>query len=385
MTQLKGPLSGIRVIDLTRVLAGPYCTMMLAEQGAEIVKIETPKGGDDSRHIGPFIEGRSGYFMSINRGKKSVALDLKAPADRRHFETLLETADVLVENYRGGTLEKLGYGWDMLHARYPGLIYCAISGFGHTGPYAKKPAYDMIVQAMGGIMSITGYAGQPPARVGASIGDLAAGMYGAAAVQGALFHRARTGEAQKLDIAMLDCQVALLENAIAQTHVRGTPPGPIGARHPAIAPFGMFRARDGYLAVAAGNDTLFRALCTTIGEPGLAADPRYATNPLRVDNVAALTEALDAALGRDDRAAWFAKLEAAGIPCGPINDVADIMSDPQVAARNMIVHIDDPAGPFPTPGNPIKSSLFPDVRTRAAAPALDQHRAEILGGGPAAD
>jgi len=385
MTHLKGPLSGIRVIDLTRVLAGPYCTMMLAEQGAEIVKIETPRGGDDSRHIGPFIDGRSGYFMSINRGKKSVALDLKAPEDRRHFETLLATADVLVENYRGGTMEKLGYGWDVLHARYPRLIYCAISGFGHTGPYAKKPAYDMIVQAMGGIMSITGYAGQPPARVGASIGDLAAGMYGASAVQGALFHRERTGEAQKLDIAMLDCQVALLENAIAQTHVRGMPPGPIGARHPAIAPFGMFRARDGFLAVAAGNDTLFRALCTTIGEPGLAADPRFATNPLRVDNVAILTEALDAALGRDDRAAWFAKLEAAGIPCGPINDVADVMADPQVAARNMIVHIEDPAGPFPTPGNPIKSSLFPDVATRAAAPTLDQHRTEILGGGPAAD
>lgn len=380
-TELKGPLSGIRVVDLTRVLAGPYCTMMLAEQGAEIVKVETPKGGDDSRHIGPFVDGRSAYFMSINRGKKSVALDLKAPDDRKRFETLLETADVLVENYRGGTMEKLGYGWDMLRARYPRLIYCAISGFGHTGPYAAKPAYDMIVQAMGGIMSITGYAGQPPARVGASIGDLAAGMYGAAAIQGALFHRERTGEAQKLDVSMLDCQVALLENAIAQTHVRGTAPGPIGARHPSIAPFGMFRARDGYLAVAAGNDTLFRALCTAIGEPALAGDPRFATNPLRVDHVDELTAALDAALARDDRAAWFAKFEAAGIPCGPINTVTDVIADPQVAARNMIVHIDDAAGPFPTPGNPIKSSIFPDLPTRNAAPALDEHRSEILSDG----
>jgi CoA:oxalate CoA-transferase len=378
-TELKGPLSGIRVIDLTRVLAGPYCTMMLAEQGAEIIKVEPPKGGDDSRYIGPFVDGRSGYFMSINRGKKSIALDLKSPEGRAHFERLLETADVLVENYRGGTMEKLGYGWDMLRARFPRLIYCAISGFGHTGPYAKKPAYDMIVQAMGGIMSITGYPDQPPARVGASIGDLAAGMFGASAIQGALFHRERTGETQKLDISMLDCQVALLENAVAQTHARGTPPGPLGAQHPSIAPFGMFRARDGYLAVAAGNDGLFQTLCEAVGEPGLAADPRFATNPLRVDNVAALTAALNAALARDDRAVWFAKLEAAGIPCGPINSIADIMADPQIAARNMIVGIDDPAGPFPTPGNPIKSSIFPDPPTRNAAPALDQHRAEILG------
>lgn len=374
-----GPLAGIRVLDLTRVLAGPFCTMMLGEQGAEIIKIETPNGGDDARHIGPFIDGRSGYFMSINRGKKSIALDLKAAEDRAHFERLLETADVLVENYRGGTMEKLGFGWAALHARYPRLIYCAISGFGHTGPYAARPAYDMIVQAMGGVMSVTGYPGQPPARVGVSVGDLAAGLYGAGAIQGALFHRERTGETQKLDISMLDCQVTLLENAIAQTHVRGAPPGPIGARHPAIAPFGMFRARDGYLAIAAGNDALFATLCTALGLDALHGDARFATNPARMEHVDALTDAMNAALAAADRADWFARLEAAGIPCGPINTVADVMADPQVAARNMIVHIDDEAGPFPTPGNPVKSSIFPDPATRPAAPRLDQHRAEILG------
>lgn len=374
-----GPLAGIRVLDLTRVLAGPFCTMMLGEQGAEIIKIETPNGGDDARHIGPFIDGRSGYFMSINRGKKSIALDLKAAEDRAHFERLLETADVLVENYRGGTMEKLGFGWAALHARYPRLIYCAISGFGHTGPYAARPAYDMIVQAMGGVMSVTGYPGQPPARVGVSVGDLAAGLYGAGAIQGALFHRERTGETQKLDISMLDCQVTLLENAIAQTHVRGAPPGPIGARHPAIAPFGMFRARDGYLAIAAGNDALFATLCTALGLDALHGDPRFATNPARMEHVDTLTDAMNAALAGADRADWFARLEAAGIPCGPINTVADVMADPQVAARNMIVHIDDEAGPFPTPGNPVKSSIFPDPATRPAAPRLDQHRAEILG------
>ncbi len=375
---IKGPLNGIRILDLTRVLAGPFCTMMLGEQGAEIIKIETPKGGDDSRHIGPFVDGRSGYFMSINRGKKSVALDLKAAADRAHFERLLETADVLVENYRGGTMEKLGYGWETLHARYPKLIYCAISGFGHTGPYAARPAYDMIVQAMGGVMSVTGYPDEPPARVGVSVGDLTAGIYGAGAIQGALYHRERTGETQKLDIAMLDCQVSLLENAIAQTHVRGEAPGPLGARHPAIAPFGMFRARDGYLAIAAGNDQLFATLCRSLGLVALLEDARFASNPSRMDHVDELTAAMNTALGAADRSHWFEKLEAAGIPCGPINTVSDVMADPQVNARNMIVQIDDASGPFPTPGNPIKSSIFPDAPTRPPAPALDEHRREIL-------
>jgi CoA:oxalate CoA-transferase len=374
-------LSGIRVIDLTRVLAGPYCTMMLAEQGAEIIKIEHPEGGDDSRSIGPFKDGVSGYFMSINRGKKSIALDLKSPADRAHFERLLESADLLVENYRGGTMEKLGYGWEALHARYPRLIYCAISGFGHTGPYATRPAYDMIVQAMSGVMSVTGYPGQPPARVGVSVGDLCAGLFASSGIMAALFHRERTGETQKLDISMLDCQVALLENAVAQTFVKGKAPGPLGARHPSIAPFGMFRARDGYMAIAAGNDTLFDTLCKTIGAADLTVDPRFASNQLRVENVAELTIAIDACLARGDRDSWFSALEQAGIPCGPINSVADIMADPQIAARNMIVTIEDPvAGPFPSPGNPIKSSIFPDPTTRTHAPRLDEHRVEILGG-----
>lgn len=376
---MTGPLSGIRVLDLTRVLAGPFCTMMLGEQGAEIIKVETPEGGDDSRHIGPFVDGRSGYFMSINRGKKSVALNLKDTADRAHFERLLETADVLVENYRGGTMEKLGYGWEALRTRYPRLIYCAISGFGHTGPYATRPAYDMIVQAMSGVMSVTGYPGGPPARVGVSVGDLVAGIYGAGAIQGALFHREKTGETQKLDISMLDCQVSLLENAIAQAHVNGVPPGPLGARHPSIAPFGMFQARDGYLAIAAGNDTLFQTLCAALGMTTEAADPRFATNPSRMEHVDALTAAMNVALAANDRAYWFAKLESAGIPCGPINTVADVLADRQVQARNMIVQIEDPAGPFPTPGNPIKSSIFPDSPTRPHAPALDEHRTEILG------
>ncbi|BCW88772.1 Acetyl-CoA:oxalate CoA-transferase [Alphaproteobacteria bacterium SO-S41] len=376
-----GPLTGIRVIDLTRVLAGPYCTMMLAEQGAEVIKVETPDGGDDARHIGPFLGEQSGYFISINRGKKSIALNLKDETDRGHFLKLLETADVLVENYRGGTMEKLGLGWDVLHPKFPKLIYCAISGFGHSGPYMTRPAYDMIVQAMSGVMSVTGYEGQPPARVGVSIGDLAAGMFASSGIQGALFHRLRTGESQKLDISMLDCQVALLENAVAQTFAKGKPPGPIGARHPAIAPFGMFHTRDGYIAVAAGNNPLFRKLCATIDAAHLIDDPRYATPPSRMDHVAALTADLNAAFGKRDRAEWCALLDEAGIPCGPINDVADIMADPQIAARNMIISVDQPGiGAFPSPGNPVKSSLFLDPATRPAAPALDEHRAEILKG-----
>ena len=241
MTQnAKGPLSGIVVVDLSRILAGPYCTLLMAEMGARVIKVEPPKGGDDARAYGPFIKGKSTYFASVNRGKESIALDLKADADKKIFEKLLEKADVLVENFRPGTMEKLGYGWETLHAKYPKLIYAAASGFGHTGPNSKDPAYDMVMQGMGGIMSITGNEGQPPARVGMSIGDIGAGLYTAVAVNAALVHRLKTGESTKVDIGMFDCQLALLENAIMRYTVEGEIPGPLGARHPTITPFQAF-------------------------------------------------------------------------------------------------------------------------------------------------
>src|SRR5882757_9271928 len=278
---VKGPLSGITVVDLSRILAGPYCTMLMAELGARVIKVEPPGKGDDAREYGPFIKGRSTYFASINRGKQSIALDLKADADKRIFEKLLEKADVLVENFRPGTMEKLGYGWETLHPRYPKLIYACASGFGHTGPNSKDPAYDMVVQGMGGMMSVTGYPGEPPARVGMSIGDIGAGLYTAIAVNAALVHRIKTGESTKVDIGMFDCQLALLENAVMRYTVEGEIPGPLGARHPTITPFQAFKTADGSIIISAGNDSLFVKMCDALGKPDWAADANYKTNALR--------------------------------------------------------------------------------------------------------
>jgi CoA:oxalate CoA-transferase len=374
-----GPLSGITVVDLTRVLAGPYCTMVLADLGARVIKIETPGSGDDSRRYGPFVNGKSAYFMAMNRGKESIALDLKAPADREIFERLLERGDVLVENFRPGAMERLGYGWETLHARYPRLIYAAASGFGHSGPYAPKPAYDMVVQGMGGIMSITGQPGGPPTRVGASIGDITAGLFAGIGIASALHHRHASGKGMKIDVAMLDCQVAILENAISRYFTSGRSPQPLGARHASIAPFAAFATADRHIIVAAGTDALFRKLCAALERAELADDARFVSNDLRSENVEVLTEILESVLTTRSSGDWLARLEAAGVPCGPINDIAGIVADPQVRARNMIVAIDDPdAGPLKLAGNPIKMSEFSDPTSRPPAPALDEDRAAIL-------
>ena len=374
-----GILTGITVIDLTRVLAGPYCTMVLADLGARVIKVEAPGRGDDARQIGPFAGGKSAYFMSLNRGKESIALDLKDAGDRAIFERLLETADVLAENFRAGAMERLGYGWESLHARYPRLIYAATSGFGSSGPYADRPAYDMVVQAMGGIMSLTGHPGNPPTRVGTSIGDITAGLFTAIGINAALYSRTQTGVGVMVDVAMLDSQVAILENAIARYFSTGEIPGPIGSRHPSITPFEAFATADGYIVVAAGNDGLFRRLCETVGAPALAQDARFATNPLRTEHCVALKHELEIALAARPSRAWLDAFEAAGIPCGPIQNVAEVLSDPQVLARNMVVTADDPdIGPLRMAGNPIKLSAFDDPPTRAPAPSLDEHRAQIL-------
>ncbi len=379
-----GPFSGLLVLDLTRVLAGPYCALMLAELGARVIKIEPPERGDDARHIGPFVPTRdgaqkSGYFMSINRGKDSIALDLKNPADGKIFEALLERADILVENYRGGTMEKLGYGWDSLKDRYPRLVYAAVSGFGHSGPYATRPAYDMVVQAMGGIMSLTGHPGSPPTRVGSSVGDLAAGLFATIGIATALYDRTKSGHGMKVDVAMLDCQVALLENAIARYVATGQTPGPLGNRHPSIAPFACFAAKDKYLAIAAGNDALFAKVAQVLGRPELAQDPRFASNGARVRHVDALTTEMELALKQRPAREWLALLEADGIPCAPLNSVADVVVDPQILARNMIVTADDPdVGPWRMQGNPVKLSAYSDPLTRRPAPDLDGQRAAIL-------
>jgi CoA:oxalate CoA-transferase len=377
--QAAGPLSGITVLDLTRVLAGPYCTMVLADLGARVIKVERPDGGDDARHFGPFMGGKSAYFMSLNRGKESIALDLKDPADRARFETLLAEADVLVENFRPGTMEKLGYGWESLHGRHPRLIYAATSGFGHTGPYAERPSYDIVAQAMGGIMSLTGQPGSEPTRVGSSVGDITAGLFTCIGVNAALFHRAQCDEGQKIDVAMLDSQVAILENAIARYQATGEVPGPIGARHPSITPFGAFRTRDGYIVIAAGNDGLFEKLCALVGRPELVRHEEYASNELRTRNEASLKGEIETSLAEREGAEWLALLEEAGIPCSPINDVAQVLADPQVRARNMIVSATDPdAGRLEMAGNPIKLSAFPDPPTRPPSPNLDASRKTLL-------
>jgi len=374
-----GPLNGVTVLDLTRVLAGPYCTMVLADLGARVIKVEQPGTGDDSRAYGPFHNGASAYFASLNRGKQSIALDLKQADDRLIFEELLCVADVLVENYRPGTMEKLGLGWDALHARYPRLIYAAASGFGHTGPYSKRAAYDMVVQAMGGIVSVTGHAGEPPVRVGTSIGDITAGLFTAIGINAALFHRTLAGEGIKIDVAMLDGQVAILENAIARYAATGEVAGPIGSRHPSITPFAGFEAQDGWIVVAAGNDALFAKMAAALERPDLAADKRFATNALRTQHWEALFAEINAALKSRPAEVWLSILDEAGVPCGPINTIDKVLADEQVRARNMVVTADDPeTGKLMMAGNPIKLSAFADPATRKAAPKLDADRAVIL-------
>src|SRR5271163_1642612 len=274
-SSIEGPLSGIIVVDMTRVLAGPYAALLLAEMGARVIKVEPPRHGDDARAVGPFLKTqsgkvKSGYFMSINRGKESIALDLKANGDRAIFESLVARADVVLENYRGGTMEKLGFGWETLKKKYPRLVYAAVSGFGHTGPYAQRPAYDMVVQAMGGIMSLTGHPGNPPTRVGTSIGDLTAALYAALGIVSALYDRKSTGKGMKVDISMLDCQLAFLESAIARYVATGVVPGPLGSRHPSIAPFAVFATKDSHSVIAAGTNGLFARVAEVLGRPQLA-------------------------------------------------------------------------------------------------------------------
>ena len=376
---LPGPLSGITIIDLSRILAGPYCTLLLAELGARVIKVEPPLQGDDARHYGPFKNGKSAYFASVNRGKESIALDLKSPSGRDTFERLLDKSDALVENFRPGTMEKLGYGWESLHPRYPRLVYAAASGFGHSGPYSHYPAYDMVVQGLGGIMSITGHPGMPLTRVGTSVGDLAGGLYTAVALNAALLHRERTGEAIKVDVALFDCQLALLENAIMRYTTTGEIPGPMGARHPSITPFEAFHTADGNLIIAAGNDGLFVKLANGLGRPELAANPLFKTNTLRNQHQEALRAEIENVLRTESTEHWISVLEAAGVPCGPVNNVAQAIAHPQTAARNMLVSVDDPVtGPLKLAGNPMKFTDFADPPTRRPAPDLDADRDKIL-------
>ncbi|MBS4023822.1 MAG: CoA transferase [Dethiobacter sp.] len=372
-------LDGIVVLDLTKVLAGPFCAMQLADFGAEVIKIENPHtGGDDARQIGPHVNGESAYFMSINRNKKSVTLNLKTAGGREIFKKMVARADVVLENYRFGVMEELGLGYEELSKINPRLIYASCSGFGHSGPYRSRPAYDVVIQAMGGIMSVTGEKGGSPTRVGVSIGDLAAGLYLAFGIILALLHREKAGHGQKVDVAMLDCQIALLENHIARHLVSGDVPEPIGNRHASLSPFGSFKTKDGYIVIAAGNNKLWSGLCHTLGVPELIEDPRFATNVQRVENYTELEPLLQKQLKVKTSTEWVETLTEAGIPCGPINTVPDIINDPQVKAREMIVDVESPAaGTVGLAGIPIKFSLSPGS-VRKAAPVLGEDNTEVL-------
>lgn len=376
---MPGPLENITILDLTHVLAGPYCSMILSDLGARVIKVERPGGGDDTRAFPPFKDGKSAYFATINHGKESIALDLKAPRDRAIFDRLLARADVLLENFRPGVMQRLGYGWNALHAKYPRLIYGAVSGFGHSGPDALKPAYDMVVQARGGVMSITGEKNREPVRVGASIGDIVAGMFLGHGILAALLDVQKTGEGKFVDVAMLDSQLALLEHAIAITSVTGEAPQPSGARHPSITPFETFHASDGLFVIAAGNDALFARLCDVLELP-LASDPRFATNPARCDNARLLKRLIEAVTLDGTTEHWIALLTEAGITTGPIQTVDQVLKDPQILARNMVVDVlgDDGRPEYLSAGNPIKMSGLPDPATRPPAPQLDGSRAQIL-------
>ena len=376
---MDGPLKNLLVVDLTRVLVGPYCTMILSDLGARVIKIEAPEIGDDSRGFGPFIDDYSAYFMSLNRGKESIALNLKNEDDKKVFEKILAKADILVENFKPGTLEKWGFGWNEVSKKYPKLIYASASGFGQTGPLKELPAYDMVVQGMGGLMSVTGHPNSEPTRVGTSIGDITAGLFTAIGINAALYDRQKTGKGTFIDVSMLDCQIAILENAIARYLSKNEIPEPMGSRHPSIAPFEAFKTKDSFLIIAAGNDKLFKSLCEVLEIPNIANDEMYKTNSLRSQNIDKLKLIIEDKLQHKNTDEWIKVMENLKIPCGPIFNIKQAVENPQIKERNMIVKsFHKKIGEFKSAGNPIKMSTYKDEKTRGDIPDLDEHRDKIL-------
>jgi CoA:oxalate CoA-transferase len=375
---MSGPLEGIKVLDLTRVLAGPYATMILSDLGADVIKIEQPEIGDESRNFGPFKNSFSLYFMSVNRGKRSITLDLKTDRGKDIFKQLVKQSDILVENFRPGTMKKLGLDYDTLASEHPALIYAACSGFGQTGPFAEKGAYDMIIQGMGGIISITGEPDGPPVRVGTSISDITAALFTTIGILSALHNRNSTRKGQLVDVAMLDSLVAVLENAIVRYFATDEIPQPLGSRHPAITPFEAFESADGHIIIAIGNDTLWAKFCEHVDQKNLISDPRFRTNVERTANHSELFPILSEIMRQRTTDEWIDALENIGVPCGPINTIDKVVNHPQVQARDMIAHvIHQMTGAVEVPGLPIKLSDTPgDVDI--PAPNLGEHTVEIL-------
>ena len=395
---LSKPLHGITVLDLTRVLAGPFCTMVLRDLGAEVIKVEPPEG-DEARGFGPFLPGEgtgkrgaSAYFTSLNCGKRSVVLDLKRAAGRSALAELIRRADVLVENFRPGTLARLGFPPERLQQLNSRLVYAAVSGFGATGPAAQRPAYDLIIQALSGLMSITGTAPDEAAaepapggaaqhgrrvRVGTSIADIVSGLYAAIGIAAALVRRAQRGPGALLDLGMLDATVSVLENAIARYQVTGSAPVPLGTRHPSITPFETYATADDEIVVAAGNDRLFAALCAVLERRELVNDARFAGNAARNEHAAALKQELESVLARHSSRTWLPRLAAAGVPAAAVNTVADLFHDPQLAARGMLLPVRGSGGLL-VPGSPLKFAGSAPERARPPAPALGEHTEQVL-------
>jgi len=389
---MPGPLAGIRVLDLTRVLAGPWAAQNLADLGAEVIKVERPKKGDDSRAFGPpwlkDAQGRdtaeSAYFACANRGKKSVTLDLANPKGQAIARELAERCDVLLENFKFGDLDRYGLGYAQLRKVNPGLIYCSVTGFGHSGPWRERPGYDFMIQGMGGLMSVTGErddrAGGGPQKAGIPIADLITGMYASVAICAALAHRAKSGQGQHLDLALLDSLVAVLANQGANYLATGTPPGRLGNDHPNIAPYQVLKTADGSVIVACGNDNLFRKFCEVAGRPELADDARFATNGKRVANRAELTRLLSEVMAKRSMRDWLDALEAAGVPCGPINNLEQVFAEPQALARGLRMELPHPtAGKVALTRSPMRFSETP-VQHETPPPTLGQHTDEVLKG-----
>jgi crotonobetainyl-CoA:carnitine CoA-transferase CaiB-like acyl-CoA transferase len=374
------PLAGVTVLDLTRVLSGPYCTMVLADLGARVIKVEHPGKGDDTRHWGPpFLGDESAYFLSINRNKESLTLDFKHPEGRGILERLLDRADVLVENFKPGTLDRAGLSWDTVHARCPRLVYASISGYGQTGPRRNEPGYDAVIQAEGGLMSVTGERDGPAYRLGVAISDIVAGLFTAQGVMAALFARERTGEGQRVDIGMLDTTAALLTYQAGNYFATGEAPGRLGNRHPTIAPYETFATADGEIVIAVGNDAIWRRFCPAIERPALADDAKFRTNKDRLAHYGELRALLETVIAQRTRADWIARFQAASVPCGSVRDVAEVLADPHLHARGMIGTLPHATlGPTRVINTPINLSHTPGS-LRTAPPTLGQHTETVLG------
>jgi formyl-CoA transferase/CoA:oxalate CoA-transferase len=372
-------LTGIRVLDLSRILSGPVATMVLADLGADVVKVEDTKDGDDTRQWGPPFQGtEAAYFLAANRNKRGICVDLKTEQGREFVLRLADRADVVVENFRPGTADRLGLGYRDLSARNPGLVYASISGYGQTGPWSTRPGYDAIAQAQSGMMSITGEPGGPPMRPGIATADIGAGMWAAIGILAALNARQSSGAGQHVDVSLLDGQLAWLTYVAGGWFATGNPPGPHGSAHPTIVPYQALATADGHLMVAAGNDKLWQRFAGVLGSAVPADDPRFATNPDRVRNRDQLIPLLEAALARHSSAEWAELLDAAGVPCAPISTVEEALTSPQATAREMVVELDHPTvGRLRTVGSPLKLSGTP-AHIHSAPPVLGQHTDEVL-------